>query len=398
MTFVGFAGLLIGLAAVYIADLKGSRRRISVFASLFVLHALASVAYYFYAEASGSDAHFYYYDSLNFYGYTSGLGTPAILNFVQVLKERLGGTFFDYFMVFQASGFWGIIFIYKCLQEIFDEVGSYQPTWTYLLLFLPGLHFWTGAIGKDAPAFLGIAMSVWAAMHLKQRAFAMGLGLALMMVVRPHVAMLALIALAFAALLDRKTSLLLKSLLLAVVASGAVVVAMSVETTTRVDVSSAESVSQYMEARGSLDESSGADRAIMEGSIAVKLFSLWFRPFFIDAENAMGYIASLENTVLMIMFAILAWHLRIARGAFARVLYIRFASVLFVALTILLAAVSYNIGLGLRQKMMAMPCFIVILASLLAIREAQRSSQLPRGDPSVDYSETMLPAVYTRNV
>ena len=39
-----------------------------------------------------------------------------------------------------------------------EELGQTQSKYVYLLLFLPGLHFWTSAIGKDAPLFLGVAI------------------------------------------------------------------------------------------------------------------------------------------------------------------------------------------------------------------------------------------------
>jgi hypothetical protein len=396
MSVIGIAGLLLALAAVYVAEVKGSKRRLVVFVLMFVLHTLASVANYFVSEASGSDAHFYYYDSHQFFGYSEGLGTPFILNIVQYLRMYFGGSFFEYFLLFQAAGFWGLVFIYKTIHEIFAEVSSYQPTWAYLFLFLPGLHFWTGAIGKDALIFMAIAISIWASQHMKKRLFALGLSIALMMAVRPHIAILALASLCFAAFFDRRTGLLLKAALVAGVVAGTVVVAMSLETTIRVDVSSSESVSDYMSARTALDENSGADRAIIEGSLPLKVFTLWFRPFFLDAENSMGYIASLENLVLLLLFGFLAWNWRLLRTTFAKVLYIRYATMLFIALTVLLAAVNYNVGLGLRQKMMAMPCLLIILMTLIAVRSGQREEREEVGGahlqpvvpgPAITYSQ-----------
>ena len=122
MTFVGFAALILALSAAYVADIRSSRQRLVVFVLLFVMHLLGTVAYYFFAEASGSDAHFYFYDSYRLYGYASGLGTPFILNFVQILKERLGGSFFDYFLLFQAMGFWGLVILTKVFNDIFEEL------------------------------------------------------------------------------------------------------------------------------------------------------------------------------------------------------------------------------------------------------------------------------------
>ena len=156
MTFVGVAGLLLGLSAFYVADLKGRRIRLAVFVLLFVMHALMSSGYYLIIQATGSDANLYYYDTLRLYGSVTGLSTTFVVNFVQTLKEYLGGTFFDYFMVFQAMGFWGIIFLFKTITEIFQELDIEQPIITYLPLFLPGVHYWTVAIRRDAGLSLGV--------------------------------------------------------------------------------------------------------------------------------------------------------------------------------------------------------------------------------------------------
>lgn len=392
MTWVGFASLLMAVAAAYIADLRGSRRRFVAFVLLLVLHTLASVAFYFYAESSGSDAHFYYYDPLRYHGLLSGFGTAFIMDTVQLLKNNLGGTFFDYFMLFQAFGFWGIIFLYKIYHEIFAEVEVYQPSWTYAPLFLPGLHFWTGAIGKDAPIFLAIALSIWAAMRLKQRLLPMAGAVAIMLLVRPHIALLALVALGIAALVDRRTGILLKGLFMAGVVAGGIIVASTIQSNHSVDVSDADSVSDYMESRTSINESSGAERSIVQASFPVKVLSLWFRPFFLDAENVMGYIASLENAALLYLFGFLVWHMRLVRIAFAKVLYIRYAAILFVTLTALLAAVNFNVGLGLRQKMMAMPCLLVILTALLAIKFGRMAQQRDLQEPEWERALSRSPS------
>lgn len=394
MTLVGVAGILLSLFAAYFAELRGSRRRLVLFASLLVLHILASSVYYLLVASSGSDADIYYYDIYRWYGDATGLGTIFLINLVQMLKENLGGTFFDYFLLFQATGFWGLIFLYKAFNEMFQEVDEYQPTLTYLTLFLPGLHYWTSAVGKDGPVFLAISLSIWAAMRLKKRMLPMGIAIMIMIAVRPHVAILALVALAFATLLDRRTGLLLKGLMLAAMVAGGIVVMGSLQTTYRVDVSNADSVSDYMEARSGIDERSGADVAIVQSSLPMKVVTFWFRPFFIDAENAMGYIASVENVALLLIMAYILLHWRLVIATFRRVLYIRYALFLFGALTILLSAVNFNVGLGLRQKMMAMPCLLAILTTLLAIRLRQRSQRREIAEAASAPAMSRAPAAY----
>lgn len=381
MSLVGVAGLLIALSAAYFAKWQGSRARVAVFFMLFALHSVSSVVYYFFAEASGSDAHLYYYDPMRLYRFESGLGTIFVINFVQALKENLGGTFFDYFMIFQAMGFWGMVFLAKTFNEIFDELEVPQGPLTYLPLFLPGLHFWPSAIGKDAPLFLAISLALWATMRFNKRLIALGIAIMIMLAVRPHIAMVTLAALATAGLVDSRIKLWIKGVMLVGILAAGVAVTSSLETTYRLDVTSAESVSDFMSARNNIGEDSGVDFSITQGNVAVKVLSLWLRPFFYDAENAMGYIASFENVGILVLFLIVFGQPRLLRRLFARVLYFRFSLVFFILLTALLATVNFNVGLGLRQKMMAMPCLLAMVATFMAVRAAQRQSARPEPQP-----------------
>ncbi len=396
MTLVGFAGFLFALSAAYFADLRGSRTRLVVFVLLLVTHTAAALAYYLYVQGgAASDAVLYYYDDIGLYGRMSGLGTAVLLAFVQELKINVGGEFFDYFMIFQAFGFWGLVFVAKTIQEIFEEIEIEPSGWIYLPLFLPGLHFWTAAIGKDAPIFLAIALSVWASMRLGRRLPAMGVAMVLLIGVRPHIGLVALIAMAIAALVGRKTKPLVKALLLVGIAAGGYVIGSNFESTFHFDASNTDSVSDYMSARESMGESSGGDAAIVQSSFPIKILTLWFRPFFLDAENMMGYIASLENLVLLIMAGFLIRHFRSVRSMFFKVPYIRFSLVMFAAITVMLALVNYNVGLGLRQKMMAMPCLLVILTTLLALRSGQRNQGTQFGPvPSPARHGGRSPAAY----
>ncbi len=396
MTLVGFAGFLFALSAAYFADLRGSRTRLVVFVLLLVTHTAAALAYYLYVQGgAASDAVLYYYDDIGLYGRMSGLGTAVLLAFVQELKINVGGEFFDYFMIFQAFGFWGLVFVAKTIQEIFEEVEIEPSGWIYLPLFLPGLHFWTAAIGKDAPIFFAIALSVWASMRLGRRLPAMGVAMVLLIGIRPHIGLVALIAMAIAALVGRKTKPLVKALLLAGIAAGGYVIGSNFESTFHFDASNTDSVSDYMSSRESMGEASGGDAAIVQSSFPIKILTLWFRPFFLDAENMMGYIASLENLVLLIIAGFLFRNFRSVRTMFFKVPYIRFSLVMFAAITVMLALVNYNVGLGLRQKMMAMPCLLVILTTLLALRSGQRNqgTQLDRV-PSPARHDGRSPAAY----
>jgi hypothetical protein len=394
MSLVGVAGLLLALSAAYFANLRNSRMRFVVFVLLFVMHTLSSAAFYAFIQTTGGDAQFYYNDPLGLYRHDKGLGTAIIVNFVHTLRDNIGGSMFDYFMLFQATGFWGLVILARIFQEIFEEVGVQPSGWTYLPLFLPGPHFWTSALGKDGPVFMGIALSIWAIMRLTKRLPALGIAITLLIAVRPHMGVLALTALGLAALIDRRTKLWLKVVLVIGIVAGGAVVVSTLGSTLRLDSSNPDSVSEYMESRTARGESFGADRSITDANMPFKIVSLWLRPFFVDAENMMGYVASLENVAFLFMMIFLTRNFRSVIAVAKKVIYIRYSLALFLATTIMLAAVNYNVGLGLRQKMMVVPCLFVLLTTIFALRAARRGGVSGPAQARAGSHQSTSPAAY----
>lgn len=374
MTLLGLIGILIGAAGFHFARAGESRARLILFLLLLMVHVGASVAYYIYAQAFGGDVALYYFDELGLYG-ASGLSTVFVINLVQTMKSFFGGSFLDYFLIFQAMGFWGILFVLRTFDDIHNEVGLPTFSRVYLILFLPGLHFWTSAIGKDAPIFLGVAMCVWAAFRMQSRYLAFAAGLVIAVLFRPHITLIAMVAVALTVLFARNTSVLTRVALLAVVAAGIGSVGGLVsESFGGLNISNTDAVSEFIETKSSVSENSGGDVAIVNASFPFKLVSLLFRPFFVDATGLLGYVASVENVILLLLIGTMTWRFRtciaLARTAF----FARFAILFFILMATLLAMVNYNVGLGLRQKMMMMPALLVFFAALMAVRRLREAA------------------------
>jgi hypothetical protein len=383
MTGMGLLGILISISGFYFARANESRARLVLFVLLLLVHIAASVAGYLYSQEFGGDVHLYYYDTLGVYGREVGVSTVFIINLVQFLKSYFGGTFLDYFLLFQTFGFWGILFILRSFDEIHRELG--QPTFKpiYLLLFLPGLHFWTGGIGKDGPMFLAVALCTWAAFRLQTRYLAFGAGVAIALLVRPHIALLALVVFALTLLVGRGTSLLMRVALIAVVVAGMGTAAGLVESTVSgLSLTNADSVSEALDSRSRVSEESGADLSITGASFPVRLLSLLFRPFFFDAKGIFGLVASLENLVLLGVAFTLVRRPRTALAIARATVFARFAFFFVVMITLLLATVNYNVGLGLRQKMMMMPALLIFFAAVLAVRTVQKGTVYGPGGPA----------------
>jgi len=374
---LGVLGALLGLLAWPYAVIDRTRLRAAVFVLAWLVHVVMGVVFYLYSMSNVSDSSAYYYDHFGFYAQGIGIGTQLITWIVQAARSVVGGTFLDYFLLFQAFGFFGVALLMRIFEEVFHELGVKQPAYLFGLFFLPGIHFWTSSIGKDGLIFTGVCICLWAAMNIRHRWIWMGLGIFLVLVIRPHVALIMAAAVTGTILLDRATSTAKRIGLVVAAVVGMFVSLSTIEATFSIDLTNADSVSDYLAAQEQFTTSEDAGSTMVRGGFFTKLFSLLFRPFFIDGEGAFGLLASLENLALLILICTLLWHLRDSIALFRRVTFLRFALIAGIGIMIMLTLMYYNIGLGLRQKTMFVPCLMLLYAAVIGIRKARRTSPVP---------------------
>lgn len=382
MTVLGVLGALLGLLAWPIAVIERTRLRATVFLIAWLIHIGMGVVFYLYTLANISDSYGYYYDAGGLYSQGLGVGTSLITFIVQAMKSVVGGTFLDYFMIFQAFGFFGLALLMRMFEEIYLELRVRQPFFIYGLLFLPGLHFWTSSIGKDGPIFTAVCLTLWASMHIRGRWFWMGLGIFLVLIIRPHVALITAAAVSGTILLDRATSTATRIFLVAAAIGGMFLALYTVESTFGIDLTNADSISDYLAAQEQFTTTEDAGATLVRGGFLVKLFSLLFRPFFIDGDGPFGMLASLENAALLIVIATLLWNFRDAVALFRRVTFLRFAVIAGAGMILLLTLMYYNVGLGLRQKTMFVPCLLLLFAVVTGIRKVRRAATMAEHVPA----------------
>jgi len=372
MSLLGIVSILVGLLTAKFAMVERSRLRVFTFAALYVAHLVASFVYFGYVQAEGGDSELYYYDELDFYNRGFALGTGVLIYFVQYLKELIGGTYLDYFMMFHTIGFCGVALLMRVFEEIYVGLRTEQQPFVLLLLLLPSIQFWTGAIGKDAPLFLAACLSLWAAVNVRKRWIAMGAAVTLMLLVRPHIALVALVAAAVAMLLEKQFSKLVRSGLLIVALVGAAFAVATIQSALRLDLTDADSISTFLEARDTVAQSAAGGNTSVQGSFGLRMISLLFRPFFFDVEEMFGYIASVENAFLLMIFATIFARLPTVISLFRRSAFVRYAATFSFGVAIVLALAYYNVGLGLRQRTMFLPGVLALFVTILAIRAERR--------------------------
>lgn len=381
VTAVGLAGILLGFLSIVLVlgrSESGGVNRVGLVFILALVQVLTAIFFYNWALTNTTDAATYYYDPYGFFIRGFQLNTGFIIWVVQSLKGSVGGTYLDYFLLFQATGTWGLVFLLKTYGDVFKLAGQEVPWPLYLTLFLPGFHFWTAYIGKDGLLFLAAVMTVWAAISIRDRWLAFGIGVVIMVLVRPHIALLAVASGAIAIAFDKRTPPLVKLALALVSFGGLLAVAGTIRNAFEIDVTSAESVTDFLSAYSQTTQGVAGTTTVAYDSFLLRVVSLLFRPLFFDASGLLGLVASFENLVIVyVVYRIVSnfrWVVALYKGLFV----IRFAVLFAVALTLLLSLMYYNVGLGLRQKLMMMPAYYVVFAAIIATARRQRAAPAVR--------------------
>lgn len=375
MSILGLIGIILGFFAIPVAFTQATRLKVAYMAIIYLIHIAACLVYFKRAEGGAADSALYYDDPYQTYQDGFGLGTQGILYVVQYLREMVGGTYLDFYLLFQAIGFLGLTILLRILEEVHDELRIPYAPYFYALIALPSLHFWSSALGKDAPMLLATSLALWASMRLPNRAKALIGALLLMLFIRPHIAVVATAALSLAVVVGRGIPIYLRIVLFFVAVAGTGLAATTLQNTYAIDITSSESIGQQFERRDNVLQSDEAGNTAVTGGVAVRLLSLLFRPFFFDANELFALLASFENLVVLGIFLLLLVRWRNALQLFRNVFFTRFALIYAVALTVFLTLSYWNVGLGLRQKWtMLMPMYLVLLVAVMAVRQARKQS------------------------
>jgi hypothetical protein len=348
---------------------------VGILTLLYVVHVGSSLFYYSLVSGGGADSALYYFDAQRLHEDGFGFSTQFVIYITQALKSVIGGTYLDFFLIYQAFGFFGIVLLTRIAGEIYEEAGVQQPLYIYILFFLPSLHYWTSAIGKDSLFFLGMMLCLWGSMRFWNRLGALAFGVFLMLAIRPHIAVVAMSALAIAVFSDRTTRLSVRITMLSAALIGLVFAVATVWSTFQIDLTNLDSYSDAVAGREALLQMdvSVIGRTSVDAPYPIRVLSLLFRPFFFDANDLLGLVVSVENAGLAIIVLAFLFNWRTLTALMKSVPYVRFALVCSVGILLVLSLGYYNVGLGIRQKAtMILPGLLVVAITLAAVLDVRR--------------------------
>ncbi|MBQ08122.1 MAG: hypothetical protein CMN11_16565 [Roseobacter sp.] len=352
------AGLTIALSQKNIFDVPVKRA-----IALYLWHSFFCTFYLWYSLSDVADSTSYY---LNSFDYEAGFrfGTSGIYFIVSFLSQELNFSYGNTFLVFNIFGYIGLLAFASALQTVTASSRRDIRTLSVLFLYLPGLSFWSSAIGKDALTFMAAGLVTWAALDIGRRMPAIVLGAVLFLLPRPHMAGIFLISFCLALLVSSNLGILKKLALLAIAIPLCIVGAQFGLTYAGLgDASGFSDINDYFETRQghNLDGGSSVDIAGM--SVPMRLFTYMFRPLIFDANGILGLVVSIENLVFFMLFLAVLFRKNRTRsdlGRFAFMFYLIFA----MASWFVLANTTANLGIAIRQKTMFLPMLVVLLFSM----------------------------------
>jgi hypothetical protein len=332
-------------------------------ALIYVWHILLSVAFTQFTLAGGVDSATYF--ELALHGPVSfQIGTKAVSFIGSVPVRALHLSYLGTNFLYAAIACCGLLLIDQSIRIVASSKGPVVQLFASSFIFLPSMHFWTASISKDSLMMLASGFMIWFSMNPNRRVPLAIVGLILMLLMRPHMALVFLVSFLLANILTGRLSPGKK--IAVSIASTAVIIVLLPLLLQRFDIgSNIGQLSSYIEDRQISGASIGGSSIDLQSmSLPAQLFSFVFRPTLLDGGGILGLMAGLENLLMLIATSAIVVQARSLIGG-ASLLPGRATLICYGVIGWwLLASTTYNLGLASRQKWMIVPVLVIILISL----------------------------------
>ena len=351
---------------------------------LFFYHLFFFFFYWWYSSNNPSDSK-HYFDVISTHSgsWFELFGTDTkFIYFLGYPFFQLGFSYEMLMLLFSWFGFLGFVFAYLFFREnipIKIKVFKYFDFLT-LLLFLPNMHFWTVALSKGAPIFLGLMMFVYAIAKPKKRMYLLGLASIIIFYIRPHVFMFVAVGAVLGYMSGREKIPTSQKFLIYFTLIGTLVLVQD-QILAVVNLQNSENLVEGFQefAEGRAEDLSVANSGVNMASYSLpyKFFTFWFRPLFYDARNLLGLITSAENFLYLLLF------FRLFKKDFLKFLrkspaLVKMSLVIFLSTSFAMTFVMSNLGIIMRQKSMVMYFLFFIIYYYLAQKKYIRLKKLKR--------------------
>lgn len=326
--------------------------------------------------------------SLTPLGTDSRTGTQFVEIVTGIVYTAIGPSIISGFLFFSWLSFWGLFFFYRAFRVAIPDGDSKR--YALLLFFLPSMLFWPSSIGKEAWMTLVLGITTYGSALLLQRrrgaSVYLALGLAGVLAVRPHMALLAVAGIALGYALrsgsaDRVVTLGRTRTLIGLGMIGGVtlLVTRRVAEFFGVDefnLDTAVETLEYTEGQTAQGGSEFVGGGPSLQNLPLNIVTVLFRPFAFEVHNLQALIAALEATFLAVLF-ILAWpRLKTIPGRLRKQPYVTYC-LTYILLFCFMFSSFQNFGILARQRVLVFPLVLALFALPLVTSSARRR----RGKP-----------------
>ncbi|WP_333695462.1 hypothetical protein [Flavobacterium sp.] len=374
-----FLIVVLGLGFVRLFKSRLSPTALSHLQLLWFYHVVFGIYYCFFIQG---DAIGYWEVAkrLNYTEFLYGLtqkGTYFMFSLNYFPSQVLGLSYFSGTLLYSLIGFMGLCFFYVTCYQLIPYNSSFMGYALFpFLFFLPNLHFWSCAVGKDTLLFFAVGAFVYGLLQPVKRLPLLLLALAVSYFVRPHITLFLALSFGIAYLLSSKVSTFQRVFFTLVLLGVGVAILPTVLEFARIEEATFDSFSQFSSSKSDVLSRANVDTRIDISSypFPLKVFSFLFRPFFFDINGIPAVLASFENLLLLVLcFKVVRQELR---STFFQSPFVLKGLVLFLIFGTLAFSQSLgNIGIMIRMRNMFLPGLLLFILWSMSYQQAQQASR-----------------------
>ena len=367
---------LLGYIFIQSFAAKLSEANLNTLKKLYLFHVIFGTYFCFFVKSDSigywKQAKFMSYSDF-IYSLTQDQGTYFVYALNYYPSNILDLSYFTGTMLYSVIGFMGLTYFYVMAVELIPNNPKYKEYYLFpLLFFLPNLHFWSCAVGKDTLLFFCIAIFIYGLMQPLKRMPLIVLGLVLSYFIRPHITLFMLLGFGMAYFSGKNISVLKRILFFGVMFGIAMVILPKVMEFAKIEETSIEGFNQFSESKAAVLSRSHTDSSIDISSypFPLKVLTFLFRPFFFDINGIPSVLASFENLLLLILS--LAVFTSKPLLSFKKAPFVIQGMVYFLIIGTLAFSQSLgNVGIMIRMRNMFLPGLIIFIFWHFSYRQSQ---------------------------
>lgn len=372
--------LFIGLGYFFISNFKSklSTENFSILNKLFLLHLVFGAYFCFFVQGDASgywrQAKFLTYEGF-IYSLTENQGTYFMLALNYYPSNILGLSYFAGTMIYSVIGFIGLTYFYVIAVDLVPNNPKFKEYYLFpMLFFLPNLHFWSCAVGKDTLLFFCIALSIYGLLEPFKRIPIIILGLGLAYFIRPHITLFVFLGFGMAYFSGPNISVIKRVLFFGIMIGIAFTILPSVMKFAKIEEASLESFYKFSENKAALLSRASSSTALDTSSypFPLKVFTFLYRPFFFDINGFPSLLASIENLILLVL------SISVLRNkplrSFRSAPFVIQGLVYFLIIGTLAFSQSLgNVGIMIRMRNMFLPGLIIFIFWHFSFKQSEEN-------------------------